>query len=101
MEVSATGRRTELLSAAALVFVAFLFGTSFVIVKGALDDVDPVPFLALRGLFAALALAPFTIGRASKPGELRAATMTGLMYLAGMLSQTIGLQYTTRRHRPS
>jgi drug/metabolite transporter (DMT)-like permease len=95
MEVSATGQRTELLSAAALVFVAFLFGTSFVIVKGALDDVDPVPFLALRGLFAALALAPFTIGRASKPGELRAATMTGLMYLAGMLSQTIGLQYTT------
>ena len=95
MEVSATGQRTELLSAAALVFVAFLFGTSFVIVKGALDDVDPVPFLALRGLFAALALAPFTIGRASKPGEVRAATMTGLMYLAGMLSQTIGLQYTT------
>ena len=95
MEVSATGQRTELLSAAALVFVAFLFGTSFVIVKGALDDVDPVPFLALRGLFAALALAPFTIGRASKPGEVHAATMTGLMYLAGMLSQTIGLQYTT------
>lgn len=89
------GRRTELLSAAALVLVAFLFGTSFVIVKGALDDVDPVPFLALRAAFATLALAPFAIGRSSKPGELRAATVTGLMYLAGMLSQTIGLQYTT------
>ncbi len=90
-----TGRRVELLSTGALVLVAFLFGTSFVVVKGALDDVDPVPFLALRALFATLALAPLTIGRAGKPGELRAATITGLTYLAGMLSQTIGLQYTT------
>ena len=90
-----TGRRVELLSAAALVLVAFLFGTSFVVVKGVLDDIDPVPFLALRALFATLALAPFTIGRAGKPGELRAAAVTGLTYLAGMLSQTIGLQYTT------
>ena len=88
-------RRTELLSAAALTLVAFLFGTSFVVVKGALDDIDPVPFLALRALFATLALAPFTIGRPGKAGELRAATITGFMYLAGMLSQTIGLQYTT------
>ncbi|HTN80174.1 MAG TPA: DMT family transporter [Acidimicrobiales bacterium] len=88
-------RRTELLSAAALVLVAFLFGTSFVVVKGALDDVDPVPFLALRASFATLALVPFAVRRPGRPGELRAATLTGLMYLAGMLSQTIGLQYTT------
>jgi drug/metabolite transporter (DMT)-like permease len=88
-------RRTELLSAAALVFVAFLFGTSFVVVKGALDHIDPIPFLALRYLFATLALAPFALRRRSQPGELRAGLITGLTYLAGMLGQTIGLQYTT------
>ncbi len=88
-------RRTELLSAAALVFVAFLFGTSFVVVKGALDHIDPIPFLALRYLFATLALAPFALLRPSQPGELRAGLITGLTYLAGMLGQTIGLQYTT------
>jgi drug/metabolite transporter (DMT)-like permease len=90
-----TGRRTELLSAAALVFVAFLFGTSFVVVKGALDHIDPIPFLALRYLFATLALAPFALLRPSQAGELRAGLITGLTYLAGMLGQTIGLQYTT------
>lgn len=88
-------RRTELLSAAALVFVAFLFGTSFVVVKGVLDDIDPIPFLALRYVFAALALAPIALLRPSTPGEVRAAVFTGLTYLCGMLGQTIGLQYTT------
>ncbi len=88
-------RRTELLSAAALVLVAFLFGTSFVVVKGALDHVDPVPFIALRASFATLALLPFALRRSSTPGELRPAAITGLTYLAAMLAQTIGLQYTT------
>ncbi len=95
MAAPTSGRRTELLSAAALVLVAFLFGTSFVVVKGALDDVDPIPFIALRATFATLALAPFALRRAGTPGELHAAIITGLTYLGGMLGQTIGLQYTT------
>jgi drug/metabolite transporter (DMT)-like permease len=90
-----SARRTELLAASALVFVAFLFGTSFVIVKGALDDIEPIPFLGLRYLFATLALAPFAFARPARQGEVRAGIVTGVTYLAGMLGQTIGLQYTT------
>ena len=90
-----SARRTELLAAAALVFVAFLFGTSFVVVKGALDDIEPIPFLGLRYLFATLALAPVALTRTARQGEARAGIVTGVTYLAGMLGQTIGLQYTT------
>jgi drug/metabolite transporter (DMT)-like permease len=90
-----SARRTELAAAAALVFVAFLFGTSFVIVKGALDDIEPIPFLGLRYLFATLALAPVALMRPARQGEVRAGLVTGATYLAGMLGQTIGLQYTT------
>ncbi len=95
LAVPATGRRTELLSAAGLTLVAFLHGTSFVVVKGVLGDIDPVPFLALRFVFATLALAPFAIRRPTRPGEVRAAVIAGLTYFAAMLCLTTGLQYTT------
>jgi len=88
-------RRDDLAATAAIVWAAFLFGTSFVVVKGGLDDVDPIPYLALRFTIASVVLASIGSRRPSKAGEARAGAVTGVTYLLGFMAQTIGLQYTT------
>ncbi len=80
---------------AALVGVAFLFGTSFVVVKGALDEVDPVPYLAVRFTVGAAVLLPIALRRPSVPGELRLSAAAGLAYLVAFVCQTAGLARTT------
>jgi drug/metabolite transporter (DMT)-like permease len=76
---------------------AVLFGTTFVVVKDAVADVEPVPFLAVRFLIAAALLWPFTrrAPASARPGAFRAGALCGLVLAAGYLFQTIGLQYTT------
>ena len=73
-----------------------LFGTTFVVVKDALDRRRPMPFLAVRFLIGALALAavrppPAVTTRMSS----RAGLSRGAALLVGLLLQTVGLQYTT------
>lgn len=72
-----------------------LFGTTFVVVQDAVRDVEPVPFLAVRFLIGALALAPFARRGPRQPGRTKAALWCGVALLAGYLFQTVGLQYTT------
>lgn len=75
-----------------------LFGTTFAVMKDALDDVEPVPLLAARFLIAALALAPFARLSArlpSQPGIVRAGALCGAALAVGYLFQTVGLQYTS------
>src|SRR4051794_11831013 len=83
----------------AVVAAAVLFGSTFFVVKDAVADVGPVPFLGVRFLIGALVLAPFARGgrgrRPRQPGLLRAGALCGLALAAGYLFQTIGLQYTT------
>lgn len=79
----------------ALVAAAFFFGTTFLVVKDALDDAGPIPFLTVRFAIGALALWP--IARRSVPtgGLLRDGALVGAALLAGYVLQTIGLQYTS------
>lgn len=79
----------------AIVVAAFLFGTTFVLVKDAVADVEPVPFLAVRFMVGALVMWPFMRGRPSQHGIGAAGLWCGLSLAAGYLLQTIGLQYTT------
>jgi drug/metabolite transporter (DMT)-like permease len=77
---------------------AVLFGTTFVTVQAAVEDVEPVPFLAVRFLIGAAALAPFALrnGRGQRQqGLWRAGAACGVALLAGYLFQTVGLQYTS------
>ena len=90
-----TARREELLAVGALVWAAALFGTSFVVVKDALDDMRPVPYLACRFLLAALVFAVLARGRPGRPGELRLAVQAGVTYAVANVCQTIGLERTT------
>jgi drug/metabolite transporter (DMT)-like permease len=85
-------RRDDLLATAALVWAAFLFGTSFVVVKAFLDEVDPIPYLAMRFGLAGLVLYALARRRPTSAAMRRLAWTTGLTYAIGMSLQTIGLQ---------
>ena len=87
---------------AAVLAAAVLFGTTFVVVRDAVVDVDVVPFLAVRFLIGAAVLAPFAWRGGWRPGGgggdaglLRAGVACGAVLLAGYVLQTAGLQYTS------
>jgi drug/metabolite transporter (DMT)-like permease len=78
-----------------LVVVTAIWGCTFVVVKGALADASPLPFLAVRFMLAGLLLLVI-LGR----GQVDRATILpgsilGLFLFAGYLFQTWGLIYTT------
>lgn len=83
----------------ALVCIAFIWGTTFVVVKSALSDSSTLVFLAIRFSFASLLLflvfrsrlAAATPGRASWLGG----AMCGALLFVGYALQTAGLRYTS------
>jgi drug/metabolite transporter (DMT)-like permease len=79
----------------ALVGAAFLFGTTFVVVKDAVADAGPVPFLAVRFLIGGAVVWVLAVRRPAEAqsGVVRAGILCGGVLCAGYLFQTIGLQY--------
>jgi drug/metabolite transporter (DMT)-like permease len=84
-------RRADL----ALVVAAFFFGTTFLVVQDAVEDADPVPFLAVRFLIGGAVLAVLGRGRAATPLEMRHGVAAGVLLFVGYVLQTVGLQYTS------
>lgn len=82
---------------AALVFIALVMGSTFVIVKQAVRDIDPVTFLALRFGIASIVLAISFRGKLTTLRETNwsAGITIGLWLAAGFLLQTIGLTSTS------
>jgi drug/metabolite transporter (DMT)-like permease len=79
----------------ALVAAAFFFGTTFLVVKDAVDGAGPVPFLAARFCIGTVALWPFARVTPRTPGLVPDGAVVGLALLAGYVFQTVGLQYTS------
>jgi drug/metabolite transporter (DMT)-like permease len=80
----------------ALVGAAFLFGTTFVVVKDAVASAGPVPFLAVRFLIGAAVVWPLAVRQPrGRPGLTRAGVICGAVLCAGYIFQTVGLQYTS------
>ena len=86
----------------ALLLVAALWGTTFVVVKDALALGGPFTFLALRFGLATLALASLlAVSRRRRAvllrerGVWRAGALLGLALCAGYVLQTFGLQWTS------
>jgi drug/metabolite transporter (DMT)-like permease len=82
----------------ALVAAAFFFGTTFVVVQDAVDDAEPLPFLAVRFLIGALVMVPVAArrrGRHPAPTLGRASVLVGGVLALSYVLQTVGLQYTT------
>ena len=78
-----------------LVVVTAIWGCTFVVVKGALADASPLPFLAMRFMLAGLLLLAI-LGRGQVDrGALLPGSILGLLLFGGYLFQTWGLIYTT------
>ena len=84
-------RRADL----ALVVAAFFFGTTFLVVQDAVEDADPVPFLAVRFLIGGAVLALVGHRRPGTPHEMRHGVAAGALLFVGYVLQTVGLQYTS------
>src|SRR5690554_1505858 len=81
----------------ALAFVALIWGSTFVVVKNALDTVGPLTYVAWRFWLAAIFLAALFHRRARRVrrAELLAGGLIGVWLALGYLFQTVGLQTTT------
>jgi drug/metabolite transporter (DMT)-like permease len=79
-----------------LVGAAAVWGTTFVVVRGALRDVSPLLFVSIRFTLAALLVAPIVFWRGGRPGPgaWRAGVAAGVPLLIGFALQTVGLQWT-------
>jgi len=85
----------------ALACVALVWGTTFVIVKGALNDISTIYFLATRFSFASLCMALLflpayrRIGWLTTLRGLRGGALAGILLWSGYVLQTFGLKYTS------
>jgi drug/metabolite transporter (DMT)-like permease len=78
-----------------LALAGFLFGSTFLVIQGAMDRAAVLPFVAVRFLVGTAVLWPLARRRPSTPGELRHGVLAGLALLAGIVLQTAGLKTTT------
>lgn len=80
-----------------LFLVTVGWGATFIVVKTAVQNLPPFPFLALRFGLAFISLLPFLwLQRGSITRSALAKSMfVGIFLFFGYVTQTIGLQYTT------
>ena len=80
-----------------MLFVVAVWGSTFVLIKGALADATPAAFNLVRMTlaFAVLAVAYHRYWRAIRPWQVAAGALVGLCLAAGYQFQTTGLARTT------
>jgi drug/metabolite transporter (DMT)-like permease len=78
-----------------LVVATFIWGSTFVIVKGALTDASPFPFLAVRFTLAGALMWLFMARGHVDRQSLVPSLVLGLFLFSGFALQTWGLVYTT------
>lgn len=80
-----------------LLLVTLVWGTTFIVVKRAIEDIPPFPFLTLRFGLAFLTLLPFVWhqrGAITRDTILKGLGL-GVILFSGYAWQTLGLQYTS------
>ncbi len=80
-----------------LIIVTLIWGGTFVVIKGALDDASPLFFVWVRFAIAVLILTPCMLTRLqgfTKP-VIKSGIILGAIMFLGFSTQTMGLQYTT------
>ena len=80
---------------ALLVAVTLVWGSSFVIIRNALQEAPPFPILFWRFLLATLLLLPLAVRRPKTPGLLRDGLAVGLILAACLSLQFVGQVETT------
>ena len=88
--------KNKLLADVGLFYAALIWGSTFIVVKGALTGIDPVMMVAYRFLLAGSVMVPFILwsGRKLFEGLGRAAFLSIILTLL-YIPQTVGLKYTT------
>jgi len=86
-------RRAE----AVLVIITLIWGGTFVVIKGALEDTSPLFFVGTRFFIATIMVTPFIITKLKgfTAPVIRAGIILGTIMFLGFSTQTLGLQYTT------
>lgn len=80
-----------------LLSLTVIWGGTFAIVKGSLNEISPLLFIATRFLFAAIVLTLLFFPRIKTItiDEIQKASVLGILLFFGFATQTIGLQYTS------
>lgn len=88
--------KQRLLADIGLLYSAAIWGSTFFVVKNALDDIDPVMLVAYRFLLAGIVLLPFILAtkRSFFHHFKRGLALSVILWLL-YVPQTIGLGYTT------
>lgn len=92
---TAPPKRADLLAHLAVVAAGILFGSTFLVVKDAVREVDPYVFLSVRFAIGGLVLLPMAARRPAAPGGGGAGVACGAALAVGYVFQTVGLQRTT------
>lgn len=81
----------------ALLGTTLIWGSTFVIIKSALDDITPTWLLAMRFFGAAVLISLFVFGKLKSldRGYIKGGTVMGTVLAAAYIFQTYGLYYTT------
>jgi drug/metabolite transporter (DMT)-like permease len=89
-------RATHRFAELGLAFVCLLWGSTFVLVKNALEDISPALFLAIRFSIAAVLLTFVYLAR-REPGPRLwvGGIVAGLFLYTGYFLQTLGLRFTS------
>ncbi|MBW4828148.1 MAG: DMT family transporter [Clostridiaceae bacterium] len=92
-----TNKRTGLFADLSLLLVAIIWGSTFVVVKNALEHVTPMYMIAIRfGISSILMiLVFFKRFKKTKWSDVKAGFTIGIFLFVAYMAQTIGLQYTT------
>jgi drug/metabolite transporter (DMT)-like permease len=91
-----TPRLKTLLAEFGLVYAAAIWGSTFIVVKACLDNIDPVILVGYRFTFAALVLGAYLAYKRKKLfAELGRGMILGFFLWALYVPQTIGLGFTT------
>lgn len=90
-------KKKTLMADLALLSVAIIWGGSFIIIKSALEFIDPIYMTFLRFTLSAIlmGLIFFKNMRQADRSDLRAGVIIGIFMFFAFITQTIGLQYTT------
>lgn len=80
--------------------IAFVWGTTFVLVKDALADIGPFLFLGIRFLLAFVLLLVFCFSsfKTISMSTIKVGSLLGFFLFTGYVFQTVGLQYTSASH---
>jgi drug/metabolite transporter (DMT)-like permease len=78
-----------------LFYCAAIWGSTFIVTKGALDAVDPVVMVGIRFLVCAALLLPWVLRRADKTRHMREGFFLAFFLTALYVPQTVGLVYTS------